>query len=109
MGKRTSTGNDEALEILSGTFTATGQSGTKVLWGKFNVSLWGTFVGTVQIERSFDGGVTWLPASKDTSGTVASYTAPMTVVCEEPERGVNFRLNCTAFTSGTINYRVSQS
>jgi hypothetical protein len=25
----------------------------------------------------------------------------------EPEKGVLYRLNCIAFTSGTINYRIS--
>src|SRR6185312_15685269 len=29
--------------------------------------------GTVQLERSFDGGTTWLPVSEDKIGTPASY------------------------------------
>lgn len=76
--------------------------------GAYNFSLWGTFVATVRLERSFDGGATWIPVSKDSSGADASFTAPCGVTGAEPEDGVLYRANCTAFTSGTINYRVSQ-
>ena len=92
---------------VTDSFTAAGQSGSVSLFGKFNVSLWGTFVATAQLERSFDGGTTWLPCT-DNSGTVQTWSAAMTIVAEEPESGVLYRLNCTAYTSGTVNYRVSQ-
>ena len=72
-----------------------------------NVSVWGTFVGTAQLQRSFDSGVTWLPLTS--GGTSAfSYTAPASEVANEPEAGVEYRIACTAYTSGTINYRISQ-
>lgn len=101
---------------VTGTFTATGQStgfpprpslgGVSPSAG-FNVSLWGTFVGSVQLERSFDNGTTWLPLTA--AGTpLYVWTAPASEVCEEPEAGVLYRLNCTAYTSGTVNYRLSQ-
>jgi hypothetical protein len=91
---------------LTGTFTATGQSAAQdIAKGSFNVSLWGTFVGTVQIERSFNG-TTWLPCTN--LGAAVTFTAPMTEVLNEPEQYVTYRLNCTAYTSGTINYRISQ-
>lgn len=95
----------------TGSFTATGQSpvfspargqGN----GRFNGSVWGTFVGTVRFERSFDNGVTWLPATQ--AGSPVTFTAPFTEVLIEPEADVLYRLNCTAYTSGTINYRISQ-
>jgi len=108
MGKRSSTANDEALDILTGTLAATGASATKAFYHDFNVSLWGTFTATVQVERSFDGGVTFLAVSKDTGGGAASYTAPCSVICDEPEKGVLYRLSCTAYTSGTVNYRISR-
>lgn len=103
-----------AKENISGTFTATGQSSSfepdrrTVRDNQFNVTLSGTFVGTVQIERSFDRGANWRAISRDSAGTAAAYTAPMSVVVEEPEAGVLYRLNCTAYTSGTITYRISQ-
>lgn len=94
---------------VTGSFTATGQSGNfpPKAGRPFNVSVRGTFVGTVQLERSFDG-TNWFVASRDSAGTAAAWTAPMSVVVEEPEAGVLYRLNCTAYTSGTITYRMSQ-
>jgi hypothetical protein len=68
--------------------------------------LWGTFVGTVTLEKSFDAGTTWIPAS--VNGTALSYTVPIGDVYLPAELGVQYRLNCTVFTSGTINYRLSQ-
>ena len=119
MGRRASAGVETALTVVSGTFAATGQSGNAVTTigtqtappvfsGAFNVALWGTFVATVQLEKSFDGGTTWLPVSRDAAGTVASWTAPANIVVTEPELDILYRLNCTAFTSGTVNYRISQ-
>ena len=70
-----------------------------------------TWSGTVQLERSFDGGRTWLIASISNGGTLAQYATgtPVSIAFGEPERNVNYRLNCTAWVSGTINYRVSQT
>ena len=98
---------------VTGTFTATGQSASfqptirDRSWGQMNVSVSGTFVGTVQLERSFDG-TNWFVCSSDSAGTAASWTAPFSVIAEENERGVIYRLNCTAHTSGTVTYRISQ-
>lgn len=72
----------------------------------FNVSLWGVFVGTVQVERTFDQGATWLPLTD--LGSPVTFAAPCTEVLDEPEPGVAYRVNCTSYTSGTINYRISQ-
>lgn len=68
-----------------------------------------TFSATVQLERSFDGGQTWLVANTGGSGTLAQYTAGTHVQATfgEPEQGALYRLNCPAYTSGTINYRIS--
>ena len=72
-----------------------------------NVSVWGTFVGTVQMQRSFDNGATWLPLTSGGAAT-KSFTAPASEMWTEVEQGVAYRLQCTAYTSGTINYRLSQ-
>lgn len=103
---------------ISGTFTTTGQSSTAVVFGAFNAVLWGTplggaglagsFSGTVQIERSLDGGTTWVVVATDGTGTLAVYTTPVSVAGLEPEDGVLYRFDCTQYTSGTINYRLSQ-
>lgn len=94
---------------VASSFTATGQSAnfTPIAGRPFNISLWGTFVGSVQLERSFDNGSTWLPITA--AGTqIFVWSASASESNEESEFGVIYRLNCTAYTSGTINYRLSQ-
>lgn len=94
---------------VAGSFTGATSSGafTPLAGRPFNISLWGTFSATVVLERSFDAGSTWLPL---TAGDIALFTwsAPASEVNEEAEVGVQYRLRCSAFTSGTVNYRVSQ-
>ena len=75
--------------------------------GFFNVTITGTFVGTIQLENSFDGGVNWAPMSGSTVGTTATFAAPTQFLANEPEAGVLWRVNCTAYTSGTANVRLS--
>jgi hypothetical protein len=111
MGKATPGGQEQATATMAGVFTATG-AGSALLapntgGQRLNVSVWGTFSATAQIERSFDGGTTWLPVSRDVVGTVAVFTASFTTQVVETESGVLYRLNCTAYTSGTANYRLS--
>lgn len=69
------------------------------------------FTGSVQVERSFDGGQTWLVANVGGSGSLAVYNAgtPVNLTFGEPEKAVLYRLNCTAFTTGPINYRMSET
>lgn len=101
---------------VASTFSATGQSAAFSPAGGrlFNASLWGTFVGSVQLERTFDGQAavtagtaTWLPITAGAAQLYA-WTAPASEQAVESETGVLYRLNCTAFTSGLINYRISQ-
>lgn len=67
------------------------------------------YVGTVQLERSFDGGQTWIVCGVGGQGALAQWATgtPVSCVVGEAEAGVAYRLNCTAYTSGTINYRLS--
>lgn len=70
------------------------------------------YTGTVQLERSFDGAATWIVCNIGGSGTLAQYSAgtPVSTAFGEPERQVNYRLNCTAYTAiagTTLNYRIS--
>jgi hypothetical protein len=107
---------DQANAVVSGSFTGTGKSSCFLVWGNFNVVIYGssppngTWNGTVQLERSFDGGTTWIVAGVGGSGAQAVYSTPnqdVSVIGYEPEKGVAYRLDCTAYTSGTINYRMS--
>jgi hypothetical protein len=70
-----------------------------------------TFSGTVQIERSFDGGRTFVVCNQGGGGTLAQYNAgtPISMAFGEPEKWGVYRANCIAYTSGTINYRISQT
>lgn len=97
------------ISPVTGAFTATGQSASFAqLAGRgFNASGWGTFSAGVQLERSFDKGTTWLPIT--TAGTqLYKWTAPWSESAEDDEVGVLYRLNCTSYMSGTVNYRISQ-
>jgi hypothetical protein len=102
------TGAVSALGV-SGTFTPT--------YGRvFNVSGWngGTpFVGDIQLEKTFDGGTTWLPVSVN-GFQIMHFTGPFAEQWMEPEVGVEYRLNASAtalnggWASGTLNIRISE-
>lgn len=100
-------GIELAQTVVSGTFTGTGNSSGAQFMGAFNVTLSGTYVATVILERSFDGGATYMPVSTDTVGTANAYTAPMSLVVNENEPGTFYRLRCSAYTSGTVTYRAA--
>ena len=102
-------GTASGQTAVSGTFTAVGSSSSfSPIPGRgFNVSTWGTFVGSVVVERSFDAGTTWLPLTA-AGVNVSTFSGPVSEVLEEPEYGTQYRLRCVSFGSGTINFRISQ-
>lgn len=74
------------------------------------------YTGSVQLEKSFDGGASWIVANigPPGSGAMAIYQNASSVSFSlfEPERQVLYRWNCTAITlSGTesIQYRISET
>lgn len=64
-----------------------------------NVSISGTFVASILLQRSFDGGTSW--------GTVATYTTPVEASKYEPENAL-YRLgtDVSGYTSGTVSVRL---
>jgi hypothetical protein len=90
----------------NGPITATGVSPSYGPVGNFNISVWGTFTGTITLNRSFDNGTTWIPFTYS-DGTQLSWSGPFTTTFEEPEPGVLYQLSVT-YSSGSINYRFSQ-
>lgn len=98
--------------VEAGTLSSETATPGVYLRGVYNLSLTGTATATIQLERSFDGGTTWVAVSRDAVGTAATFQSTsafaVSVVGEEPEQGVQYRLNCTSYTSGIINYRLSQ-
>lgn len=86
---------------LSGTFSATGTSDVTGLYGRFSLSLTGGATATVQLQRSFDKGVTW--------GSVEEFVdTNAEKIGEEYAHAVLYRLECTAYTSGTVTYFLGQ-
>src|SRR5437016_2675780 len=99
---------DQANAVLTGSFAATGQSNSFLCWGPFNLVLYGSggpngnWNATVRLERSFDGGTTWIVCGIGGGGQQATWTsagtgADVSVIVGEPEKGVIYRLNCTAW------------
>ena len=83
---------------ISPELTATGASAS-VVGTPTSVKIAGTFVATVKVQIK-DAHDNWINL-KDTSGTEISMTAPDTWTVDT---GVSeeVRVNCTAYTSGTI-------
>tara|TARA_R110000822_G_scaffold104571_2_gene231601 strand:+ start:48 stop:305 length:258 start_codon:yes stop_codon:yes gene_type:complete len=81
------------MAIQTGTIAATGAKDSITLGGEFSLSLRDFGTATVVLERSL-GGNAW--------GVVESFTADTEKVGDS--NGDLFRLNCTAYTSGTIAY-----
>jgi hypothetical protein len=108
---------DLANQVLTGQFVAAGVSPVIQLYGAFNVVIYGgvapntAWAGTVAIERSFDGGTTWIVCGAGVAGAQCVYSsgADVSIVGGEPERGVLYRMQCVVYTSGTIFYRISAS
>lgn len=78
---------------------------TKALFlGRFNVSVSGSsWAGTVDLQRSFDGGSTWVD--------VDSWTANTEAVVNEPQAaGLYYRIGMKngGYTSGTVYLRLSK-
>jgi len=93
----------------SGSFTANGQNSASVTVkanGYVTVDLSGTFVMTVGVFISNDGGTTWIPKRFENSATVMSFTNAGRQLFLEAVPGTLIRLSTTAFTSGTCAYRV---
>lgn len=70
--------------------------------GWFNVSIRGTFNGTLSLERSMNG--------QNGFGTVATYNSATETYIFEPEGSVNYRLgfNNNGYTDGNATVRISR-
>lgn len=74
--------------------------------------------GTPQLERSFDGGATWLPCNIGSTAVLARWASgttggvPVSISFGEPEQYVMYRVNMVAYTGigdTTFNYRMSET
>jgi hypothetical protein len=83
---------------ISKSFSAVG-AGTplQVKQGQaFNYAVTGTFVGTIVLERSENGGQSWEPITSTTTTTSGTHVESSRI-----RRGVAFRFRCSLYTSGT--------
>lgn len=115
MGQLTNTAQDEfnrrEVAALNAVNAVSNNPATPDAWfrpvGRFNFTVSGVFVGTVVLERTFDGGTTWVPCGA--LGAVIAYTTPVSEQLEHSgEIGVAYRARMTARTSGSANVRFSQ-
>ena len=94
------------FQILSGSFTGTGRSDWLVSdsrnKGIMTYQITGTFVATVDIQRSSDDGNTWDDVVGET------FTIPADGNITTGSDAFVYSLNCSAFTSGTINFVLAQ-
>ena len=101
-------------------FTGTAETGWVEIFGPFNLVIYAApdsddddantaWVGTVRLERSFDGGATPIVCGVGGGGQQASWSTgtDLSFIIGECEKGVLYRLVCTAWTSGTIRWRFS--
>lgn len=111
---------------VSGAFAATGQSsafqpvlpppsqpGITYECGTVDVYIWGTGATfTVTLERSIDGGTTWLQNRINVNGNTTvfdQFTSNGYQQVADIPAGTLLRLNCSALASGTINYQVGRA
>ena len=83
---------------IEGTFGATGQSAVSEAQRNINISLQAFGSASINLEKSYNDGTDW--------EIIATYTANVSTTIFEPERHVDYRFNCTSYTSGAIRYRL---
>lgn len=107
MGKFTPAEQDQAnAKVEADLAVADAVTDWLAFLGDCNFALSGVFVGTVVIERSFDGGTTAIPLGD--LNTVIAFTAPIAITLRNREPGVLHRVRLAARTSGTAKARLSQ-
>lgn len=74
----------------------------EIVSGQFNLSLSGTWVASVTVQRSFDDGANWLD--------VESFSANSEQIGLEPEDDTLYRFGIKTgnYTSGSVVGRISQ-
>ena len=89
---------------VSGTFTGTGFSNPVRSHGNLFAHLQGTFSATVKVQFSPDNGTTWFTLQKDDAGNDIVFIGPVSVPLFPNHNGSLWRLQCSAYTSGSIVY-----
>jgi hypothetical protein len=99
-----STGANLTGQVVAG--TATGAATSPTFWGRrLNVAFTGTPTFAATVERTYDGGTTWIPLS--VLGTPVAFTVPATESVDGLEEGLGHRINVASVAAGTLTYRMS--
>jgi len=107
MARSTPTALDDARRVQTGTLAALGaRSPAITLGGDWNLTIFNTFSAAVRLDRSFDGGTTWVPCTQ--SGLPVQFTVPASEIVSEIEPSVLYSLVVTIYNSGTVSWRASQ-
>jgi hypothetical protein len=86
---------------LSGSFSALNQVTSLLkVKGKWNFVSRGTWTGTIQIQKSYDGGSTYIDFRSYSSAADKNFD----VTGSEAEKNVGYRLKMSAHTSGKCSY-----
>lgn len=112
MGIPQSGERDLAQGVVKHSFGATGVSPRLVTPGAraINITIGNTaaaFTATIRLRRSFDGGTTWHVVANPDTLADRVHSAPVSYWQHEPEIGVMYELECTAFTAGPVPVRMS--
>lgn len=108
----TTTTGQGAVSLVAGTPTANSFQ-TQAVNAKSSaaITVTGTFVGTLNLEASYNGGTTYVPVSgllRGTSLTTAQITGP-SVVSLDVTGVTNLRARASAWTSGTATVQMAFS
>ncbi len=113
MGKATNAAGEPDVRRGGATFAFTAVNQVSA-WVRIEGQFWfaaggdGAGVGSIALEISFDGGTTTYNATLPGGGP-NSWAVPVCLAPVSPgEAGVLHRARCSAWTSGTINGRISQ-
>lgn len=100
------------MATASKSFTATG-IGTPIGVSNgqsFTYDVSGTFVGTVELKRTTNGGLSYEPGGQAGARVTATGSASGTIEVQTPDRGnASYVWFCTDFTSGTIVTTIVES
>jgi hypothetical protein len=103
--------------LITGSATANSTVSASVSGvSSFSVQLSGTWTGTVQFEKSIDGGTTWASVGLNgvgATGTVTTVTGAganaNALLHGNAGNLTNVRVRCTAYTSGTVTVKIQPS
>jgi hypothetical protein len=106
MGKASPVTADSADKVVTATATTTGLVPIGLWGGVWNLTLTGGTGVIGQLERSFDGGTTYVPCTA--LGQPVTFNTNASEPLIETEDGVLYAFNVSAIASGTLTIRASQ-